>query len=87
MSLASQIAKDIISPFIKEEYDELYLVYNEFRNGINAEAGHPSGCSPFLRSGQEEDVDPEKRIEYIYEPSDEQLLGQTASHVCASPDL
>jgi len=30
--LALDIAQDIIPPFIRGEYDELYLIYNEFRN-------------------------------------------------------
>ena len=32
MSLAVAIARDVVPPFMKEEYDELYLVYNQFVN-------------------------------------------------------
>ena len=73
ISLAVQIAKDIIPPFIKEEYDELYLVYNEFRN-VSVQRPAIVRLFPLPSIGQEEEVDPDKRIEYIYEPSDEQLL-------------
>jgi F-type H+-transporting ATPase subunit gamma len=74
ISLAVQIARDIISPFIREEYDELYLVYNEFRN-VSVQRPAVVRLFPLPSIGQEdEDVDPNKRIEYIYEPSDEVLL-------------
>jgi F-type H+-transporting ATPase subunit gamma len=74
ISLAGQIARDIISPFIREEYDELYLVYNEFRN-VSVQRPAVVRLFPLPSIGQEdEDVDPNKRIEYIYEPSDEVLL-------------
>ena len=32
MNLAVQISGDVIPPFVAEEYDELYLLYNEFIN-------------------------------------------------------
>ncbi|MFO7569811.1 MAG: F0F1 ATP synthase subunit gamma, partial [Smithellaceae bacterium] len=32
MTLAADIADEVIVPFIKEEYDELYLIYNQFMN-------------------------------------------------------
>jgi F-type H+-transporting ATPase subunit gamma len=73
ISLAVQIAKDIIPSFIKEEYDELYLVYNEFRN-VSIQRPAVVRLFPLPSIGQEEEVDPDKRIEYIYEPSDELLL-------------
>ena len=75
ISLAEQIAKDIIPPFIREEYDELYLVYNEFRN-ISVQRPAIVRLFPLPSIGQDEEVDPEKRVDYIYEPSDEILLEQ-----------
>jgi F-type H+-transporting ATPase subunit gamma len=75
ISLAVQIAKDIIPPFIREEYDELYLVYNEFRN-ISVQRPAVVRLFPLPSIGQDEEVDPEKRVDYIYEPSDEILLEQ-----------
>jgi F-type H+-transporting ATPase subunit gamma len=74
ISLAVQIARDIIQPFIREEYDELYLVFNEFRN-VSVQRPAIVRLFPLPSIGQEdEDVDPNKRIDYIYEPSDEVLL-------------
>jgi F-type H+-transporting ATPase subunit gamma len=75
ISLAVQITKDIIPPFIREEYDELYLVYNEFRN-ISVQRPAIVRLFPLPSIGQDEEVDPEKRVDYIYEPSDEILLEQ-----------
>ena len=73
ISLAVQIARDIIQPFIREEYDELYLVYNEFRN-VSVQRPAVARLFPLPSIGQDEDVDPNNRIDYIYEPSDEVLL-------------
>jgi F-type H+-transporting ATPase subunit gamma len=73
ISLAVQIARDVIPPFVREEYDELYLIYNEFRN-VSVQRPAVVKLFPLPSIGQDEDVDPNKRIDYIYEPSDEVLL-------------
>ncbi|MBA4397512.1 MAG: ATP synthase F1 subunit gamma [Syntrophus sp. (in: bacteria)] len=73
ISLAVQIARDVIPPFVREEYDELYLVYNEFKN-LSVQRPAIIRLFPLPSIGQDEDVDPNKRIDYIYEPSDEALL-------------
>ncbi len=73
ISLAVQISRDVIPPFVREEYDELYLVYNEFRN-VSVQRPAVVRLFPLPSIGQDEDVDPNKRIDYIYEPSDEVLL-------------
>jgi F-type H+-transporting ATPase subunit gamma len=73
MSLAVDISHDVIPSFIKEEYDELYLIYNEFRN-VSVQRPAVVRLFPLPSIGSEEAADPEKRIEYLYEPSDEILL-------------
>ena len=73
ISLAVQIARDVVTPFVREEYDELYLVYNEFRN-VSVQRPAVVRLFPLSSIGQDEDVDPSQRIDYIYEPSDEVLL-------------
>ncbi|MFH1080279.1 MAG: ATP synthase F1 subunit gamma [Pseudomonadota bacterium] len=73
ISLAVQIARDVITPFVREEYDELYLIYNEFRN-VSVQRPAVVRLFPLPSIGQDEDVDPDKRIDYIYEPNDEALL-------------
>jgi len=73
MTLAVRISNDIISPFLREEYDELYLFYNEF---VSISTQRPAAVRLFPLSslGQDDTVDPDKRIDYLYEPSDEALL-------------
>ena len=73
MSLAVKISGDVIPPFVSEEYDELYLLYNEF---VNVAVHRPSVVRlfPLPSIGREEEIEPDKRLDYIYEPSEEVLL-------------
>ncbi len=73
MTLSVSIADEVIPPFIKEEYDELYLIYNQF---VNVSVQRPTVIRlfPLPSIGQDVDVDPEKRMDYSYEPSEEILL-------------
>jgi F-type H+-transporting ATPase subunit gamma len=73
MSLAVGISSDVIPPFIGEEYDELYLLYNEF---VNVAIHRPTVVRlfPLPSIGREEEAEPDKRLDYIYEPSEEGLL-------------
>ncbi len=73
ISLARAIAGDVIPPFIGEEYDELYILYNEF---VNVAVHRPTVVRllPLPSVGREEGVKPGKELDYIYEPSAEALL-------------
>jgi F-type H+-transporting ATPase subunit gamma len=73
MTLAVSIADEVIAPFIKEEYDELYLIYNQF---VNVSVQRPTVVRlfPLPSIGQEVDVEPDLRVDYSYEPSAEILL-------------
>ena len=73
MTLAVSVADDVIDPFIKEEYDELYLIYNQF---VNVSVQRPTVVRlfPLPSIGQNVDIDPEKNLDYVYEPSEEILL-------------
>jgi len=74
MSLAVQISGDVIPPFVAEEYDELYLLYNEF---VNVAIHRPTVVRLFpLPAIGHEEVEPDKRLDYIYEPSEEALMGK-----------
>jgi len=73
MTLAVSIADEVITPFIKEEYDELYLIYNQFMN-VSVQKPTVVRLFPLPSIGQDVDVDPEKNIDYTYEPSEEALL-------------
>jgi F-type H+-transporting ATPase subunit gamma len=73
MTLAASISNEVITPFIKEEYDELYLVYNQF---VNVSVQRPTVVRlfPLPSIGQDVEIEPDKRLDYLYEPSEEALL-------------
>ena len=73
MGLAVEISDDIIPPFIGEEYDELYLFYNEF---VNVAVQRPAVVRilPLPAIDRKEEIELSKRIDYIYEPSAKELL-------------
>ncbi|MGA2781927.1 MAG: ATP synthase F1 subunit gamma [Smithella sp.] len=73
MTLAVSIADEVITPFIKEEYDELYLIYNQFVN-VSVQKPTVVRLFPLPSIGQETDVDPDRFLDYAYEPSEEALL-------------
>jgi len=73
MTLAVSIADEVITPFIKEEYDELYLIYNQFVN-VSVQKPTVVRLFPLPSIGQDAEVDADKRLDYTYEPSDEILL-------------
>lgn len=73
MTLSIRISHDIIAPFVAEQYDELYLFYNEFMN-VAVQRPAMVKLFPLSSLGQDEDVDPDRKIDYLYEPSDEALL-------------
>ena len=72
MSFATEIAGEAIPSFVAEEYDELYLCYNEFRN-IASQKPVMIRLLPASTVGSDV-AESESTIEYIYEPSEEQLL-------------
>ncbi len=73
MTLAVSIADEVITPFIKEEYDELYLIYNQFIN-VSVQKPVVVRLFPLPSIGQESETDADKYVDYTYEPSDEVLL-------------
>ena len=75
ITLAVKISDEIIPPFMQTEYDELYVIYNEFRN-IAVQRPAVVRLFPLPPIGKDEDTEPTARIDYIYEPSDEILLGK-----------
>ncbi|MEN6432859.1 MAG: ATP synthase F1 subunit gamma [Smithella sp.] len=73
MTLAVSIADEVIVPFVKEEYDELYLVYNQFKN-VSIQKPTVVRLFPLPSIGQDADIDPDRFLDYAYEPSEEALL-------------
>jgi F-type H+-transporting ATPase subunit gamma len=73
MTLAVSISNDVVTPFIKEDYDELYLIYNQF---VNVSVQRPTVVRlfPLPSIGQDVEIESENRLDYSYEPSEEILL-------------
>lgn len=73
MTLAMSIGDEVIDPFIKAEYDELYLIYNQF---VNVSVQKPTivRLFPLPSIGQDVEIEADKMVDYSYEPSEEVLL-------------
>lgn len=73
ITLAVEIAGDVIPPFVAAEYDELYVIYNEF---VNVAVHRPTVVRlfPLPSMGNEGATGPEDLRDTIYEPSAEALL-------------
>ncbi len=72
VSTAIDIMGDAIPSYVAEDYDALYLIYSEFKN-IASQRPEIVRLLPLssLDSGDEERV---KKADYVYEPSEEELL-------------
>jgi len=73
MSLAVSIANDVIPPFLAEEFDELYLIYNEFVN-VSVQKSRVLRLFPISPFEKKEEADISREIEYIYEPAAKTIL-------------
>ncbi|OPY14456.1 MAG: ATP synthase gamma chain [Syntrophus sp. PtaU1.Bin005] len=78
INLAVEISDDVITPFVNEEFDELYIIYNEFRN-VSMQRPVVVRLLPLPSVGQEGEMDPDKTIDYVYEPSEEVLIEKLLS--------
>jgi F-type H+-transporting ATPase subunit gamma len=74
MSLAQAIGEEVIPAFIDEQYDELYIAYNEFRN-VSQQKPVITRLLP-VGSIEPEKEEAEVYGDYVYEPSEEELLAQ-----------
>ncbi len=76
---ASAIANQILNAYLKEEFDAIYLVYNEFKSAIQqnvtverlipVSTKVPEGVVGILKVGEDE-----RFKNYIFEPSKEEIL-------------
>ena len=73
MTLAAGISEEVIDPFIREEYDELYIIHNEFAN-VSAQRPVVVRLFPLPSIGGRDDLPFDKRVNYIYEPSEPALI-------------
>jgi len=69
-SLASEICEDLINGYIKLEYDELIIIFNEFKSAMT-QILHADKVLPLEPI---EADDESSKLEYIFEPSEDILL-------------
>ena len=66
---AAAIAQELMDGFVAEQYDEVHLVYNRFKNAatqlVTVEPFLPLIAPP---------VDDSKEVDYIYEPNQEEIF-------------
>ena len=73
---ALEVAQELSSDYIKGEVDAVYLLYNEFKSAIN-QIVTLSTLVPVAPESEEELPEDERAVlEYIYEPSAQDVLDQ-----------
>jgi F-type H+-transporting ATPase subunit gamma len=77
LSSARRVARGILGPFLREEVDAIYVVYNEFKSAMTqtvvAQPLFPLSADSV--SGEDrESRPPETPVEYIFEPDEATLL-------------
>ncbi|HHO77292.1 MAG TPA: ATP synthase F1 subunit gamma [Deltaproteobacteria bacterium] len=68
--LASEIGTDLINGYINEEYDELTIIFNEFKSAMT-QILHEDVVLPVERMESDDEM---LNVEYLYEPSEDVLL-------------
>ncbi|HPR53480.1 MAG TPA: FoF1 ATP synthase subunit gamma, partial [Deltaproteobacteria bacterium] len=68
--LASEIGNDLINGYINEEYDELTIIFNEFKSAMT-QILHEDVVLPVERMESDDEM---INVEYLYEPSEDVLL-------------
>ena len=68
--LASEIGNDLIDGYINEEYDELTIIFNEFKSAMT-QILHEDVILPVERMESDDEM---LNVEYLYEPSEDVLL-------------
>jgi F-type H+-transporting ATPase subunit gamma len=75
---ATEIATGLADEFVEKELDAVYLVYNEFKSAMTQRVT-VANVLPIVQ----EDLPEGQEIDYIYEPSQEQVLDQLAPRYVA----
>jgi len=68
--LASEIGEDLIRGYINDEYDELTIIFNEFKSAMT-QILHTDRILPVERMETDDEM---TNVEYLYEPSEDVLL-------------
>lgn len=75
---AHALAEDASRRFLEGEYQEIYLVYNEFISAIQYESRIEPLLPLDIQGGEEDGARSDENLsEYIYEPNEEALLAET----------
>ena len=69
---AKQIADDLVGGFLAEEFDEVVIAFNEFRSAIS-QSVRRERLFPIAIEAAEGEA-PEAGIDYLYEPSQKEIL-------------
>jgi F-type H+-transporting ATPase subunit gamma len=69
---AAAIAKDLIDQFVKEEKDQVWLVYNEFKSVVQQRIV----LEPLLPIQRLEHPDEPSRLDYLYDEPPAEILGR-----------
>ncbi len=77
-NVASTVGKQLIDSFLDDSYDEVYVIYSEFKSMARQtpELKQILPIPPIETAGEEEDTDKPFMAEHICEPSPEELLGE-----------
>jgi F-type H+-transporting ATPase subunit gamma len=70
---AALIGQEIIEDYLAEEFDEVHIVYNEFRSVMSQEVTFTQLLPVAPTAAEDQDVEPR---EYIYEPGQAELLAE-----------
>jgi F-type H+-transporting ATPase subunit gamma len=68
-NLAAEICEDLITGYVNSEYDELTIIFNEFKSAMT-QILHMDKVLPI----EPIEADENSRLEYIFEPSEDLLL-------------
>ena len=72
-STAQEIAKDIIENYINETFDEVVLIYNEFRSALVQKVS-VLRLLPLASVSEDKKESAEARAEFLYEPSQQAIF-------------
>lgn len=71
-SNAKEIAKDIIENYINESFDEVIIIYNEFKSAL-VQRVRTSRLLPISSVSSEESAQ-DKTVDFLYEPSKQEIF-------------
>ncbi|GAC1428371.1 MAG: F0F1 ATP synthase subunit gamma [Thermoanaerobaculia bacterium] len=75
LDTAKQIADSIVTAYLNGELDAVYVVFNEFRS-IMSQIIRVEKLLPIERAEAEEGEEKENEVEFLFEPSPEQILSE-----------